>query len=72
MGNILLYGETSVGTLAMLVADATWAVVASVADGLQAICPEPITWQMRETQRRDLHGALNEVGLLDRPLATVG
>jgi hypothetical protein len=71
MTTVLLHGQTSKGTLALLVADASWATIASVADGLQSICTEPITWEAHATTRRSLHGALAEVGLLDRPLATV-
>lgn len=68
MDRMLLFGRTQGGTISMLIEDATWATVASVADGIQAICPNPIEWVAYTTRRRSVGAALADHGLYDAPI----
>lgn len=63
--NVLLVGDTEGGRCAVLVEDATWRTVASVADGLTAVTAKPITWACHSTAYRNVNQALYHAGYRD-------
>lgn len=68
---ILLVGQTSGGNLALLVREATWTTIGSVADGLSAASALPITWSAHVVKATNIHDALIEIGLGDQPMANL-
>lgn len=70
MKNALLVGETDGGRCSLIVEDATWRTIASVADGLTAVSARPIVWRVHAVKTNNVNAALIEAGYGDVPVET--
>lgn len=68
METALLVGETDGGRCAVLVEEATWRTIASVADSLTAASNRPIVWTCHAVRSKAMNRALIEAGYGDVPV----
>jgi hypothetical protein len=68
MPMILMVGTTDGGIVSLMIEDATWRTIASVADGITAASRQPITWTCHRTITPNVNRALIEAGYGDRPV----